>query len=90
MTPCQQENFSSVVGVHRIADAGQPMVFIADGRIAGPVCHQRFRVLGVDAGLSFEVPRVDVTGPEINLPIEPELIPMLHQRMRYDRRPVIP
>ena len=88
--PCQHENFEAVVTVHRVADPDQPMHFMADLSIRCAACRQKFRFIGVDAGLSFEKPRVNVDGTELNMPIEPELVPMLHQRMRYDMPPVIP
>ena len=90
MSNCQHEVFRADVNVGRIADPGQPIRFVADIEIRCEQCNERFRFLGVPAGLSFEEPRVDIMGTTLHAPIEPEMVPMLHTRMRFDMPPVIP
>lgn len=88
--PCEHEVFSAHVGVHRVMDEGQPLRFIADVEIHCEQCKENFRFLGVPAGISFEQPRVNITGTMLQAPIEPELIPMLHTKYRVDVPPEIP
>ncbi len=87
---CQHEGFHAEVRIARITDPGQPLRFMADITVRCAACREAFRFLGVDAGLSFERPMVSVDGLILTAPIEPERIPMLARRMRYEMPPEIP
>lgn len=65
---CPHEDFSAQVDVNRLtSDTG--MRFMADIRIACAVCGERFRFLGLPAGVDTNGATVSVDGTEARLAI---------------------
>lgn len=91
MTPadCPHPTFEAQVSVNRIT-GGPALRFAADVRITCALCREPFRFLGPHAGLSFEHPTVSIDGLELHLPIEPELVKVLHPTARYQMPPEAP
>lgn len=70
--PCPHEDFSAVVDVNRLTEGGSDIVgYSADLRISCTYCGERFRFIGVKAGLMPSEPRCNITEDELRIPIRP-------------------
>lgn len=78
---CRHEDFYAVVAVARIEDAG---AFLMEARVCCKQCGIPMRFLGVEAGLSYEEPRVSIDSVTLHAPMEPETEKQLQGVARYD------
>lgn len=67
-TECQHLNFDAQVNVIRLEDSGR---FMAEVKVECRDCHTPFQFLGMEMGLSFTKPMVEVMSAEARLPIKP-------------------
>jgi len=66
MSKCPHEQFEAHVDVNRLSDSGR---FCADVRIHCVQCGERFRFLGLPAGLDLNGAAVSLDGTEARLAI---------------------
>jgi hypothetical protein len=75
--PCPHENFAAEVDVVRIGqddpgnDTGLPNHYMAEVRVRCTDCDERFRWIGVPAGVSPNQPMCSVDETELRAPIRP-------------------
>jgi hypothetical protein len=73
--PCPHEDFEAFVDVNRIGTEetpdGSPRAYMADVRVNCAQCGEKFRFVGVRAGVSFAAPKVSVDEAELHAPIRP-------------------
>lgn len=73
--PCPHEDFEAQVNVGRIGEAetadGLPRAYMAEVSVNCAQCGEKFRFVGVKAGLSFTTPMVSVDETELHAPIRP-------------------
>lgn len=73
MDKCTHQNFDASVTVNRIENTGQ---FMAEVYIECHDCKEPFHFVGVDYGVSFQRPMINVLGTELSAPIMPGKIPV--------------
>lgn len=81
---CPHEEFSAQVNVNRMLDTGR---FIAEIHIHCVQCGEKFRFLGVPAGIAWTHPSCSITETELNAPIEPEGETRLQSSASYEMPP---
>jgi hypothetical protein len=73
--PCPHENFNAVVAVNRLTGSEEPgapvAAFMADISVSCGECGERFRWIGVEAGMMPGRPMVSVDETELHAPIRP-------------------
>ncbi len=72
--PCPHENFEALVGVNRLLsgdDSTEPNAFAADITVNCAGCGERFRWIGVPAGLNGGHPTVSVDEFTLHAPLRP-------------------
>jgi hypothetical protein len=79
--PCTHPDFEAHISVNRFEDSGR---FNVEVRVLCRACREPFRFLGLDAGLSWEQPRVSVDGLELRAPLEPQGVPKLASRSVFE------
>jgi len=84
VSECPHENFAADVAVGRITDdGGRVHSFLAEVTVRCLDCGEPFHFLGLEAGLSFTRPTVDVAATTLHAPIAPGVAP-LPARMRSE------
>jgi hypothetical protein len=69
---CLHEEFSASVGVKRLTDEqGRVRNFVAEVTVRCVQCLQPFHFVGLEAGLSFTRPMVNVGATTLHAPIAP-------------------
>lgn len=81
MNLCEHNNHRVDAKIAKLTDSGAT---IAEIRITCAECGEPYRFVGIDAGLSFDGPRVSIDGLELNAPIEPEGHKRLASRATYE------
>lgn len=71
---CEHEEFEAHVAVNRFSDK-KPLC-MADIKIRCKQCLLPFHFCGVDFGISFHKPMVDIVGTELRVPILPGELPL--------------
>ena len=66
---CDHREFKANVAVTRLEDIGR---FMADISIECVECGERFRFIGVQGGILFDQPGVNIDGTELSVPIAPQ------------------
>lgn len=72
--PCPHDDFAAFVSVNRLVDNDDPAKvtgFAADIRVECAVCHEKFRWVGVPAGVLPNRPTTGVDEFELRAPIRP-------------------
>lgn len=73
--PCPHEDFSATVEVNRLTGSEEPgapvAAFMADIRVSCAGCGERFRWIGVEAGMMPSRPMVSVDETELHAPMRP-------------------
>jgi hypothetical protein len=72
--PCPHENFDALVGINRLLpgdDSTEPNGFSADITVRCTACGERFRWIGVPAGLNGGHPTVSVDEFTLHAPLRP-------------------
>ena len=72
MSDCEHRSFAAQVNVRRLTDeGGRVRNFLAEVSVRCTECSQPFHFVGLDAGLSFVRPMVDVGATTLHAPIAP-------------------
>jgi hypothetical protein len=72
--PCPHTDFNVIADVRRVADADDSEKIIAycvDVKCWCHECGEAFRWMGVQPGMSFDEPRVDLGGATLTIPMRP-------------------
>lgn len=72
---CSHEDFQCVVGIARITpdddESGRPIAFTAEIKVTCGQCGEKFRFMGLRAGMMADRPTVSVDEFELRAPIRP-------------------